>query len=74
MNFEKLRQYQNEIQMNIENVANQCRVETEKLSVLCRELSYTTPYSLSEAVGIVSNDLQNGMTYEDIIKKYQLEI
>lgn len=72
MNFAELKKYQQELDYKIQEIATLLKIQMVELKELCRDISYQTPYSMSDVMYMVSEDLKNNLSFNDIKKKYNI--
>lgn len=72
MNFAELKKYQQELDYKIQEIATLLKIQMVELKELCRDILYQTPYSMSDVMYMVGEDLKNNLSFNDIKKKYNI--
>ena len=73
MDFNKLIQYGSNIKRVIYSLSEKHKYTFEKMQQLCREIAYQTPFSMTDAIRLVNEDLSNGLCISKIKEKYNVK-
>lgn len=73
MDFTKLKEFTVECDNKIITLSEKHNIGFKLLKQLCREVSFGTKYTYQEAIIVVSNNLKNKLSVNEIIMKYNLD-
>ena len=73
MDFTKLKEFTIECDNKITLISEKHNVGFKLLKQLCQEVSFGTKYTYKEAINVVSNNLNNKLSINEIIMKYNLD-
>jgi uncharacterized protein YihD (DUF1040 family) len=73
MDFKKLKECTEQWNSELKNISELNNIDMKYLKRIAQEIGFQTKYSYSEAITIVSNDLQSGLNINQIILKYNLD-
>ena len=73
MDFYELRQYKDDWNKRLTKIVEDHDIDMKYLKRVAQEIGFQTTYSYSEAINLVSNDLQSGLDINKIILKYGLD-